>query len=37
VNKTAVSVAQFVKCILLYTFSHTTAAPRCTSTNKNLI
>jgi len=35
VNKTAASVAQFAKRILLHASSRTTAAPSCASTNKN--
>jgi len=37
VNKIAASAAQYAKFILLHTYSHTTAAPSCTSTNKNFI
>jgi len=37
VNKTAASAAQFTKCILLHSYSCTTAAPSCTITNKNFI
>jgi len=37
VNKTTASAAQFAKCILLYAYSHTIAAPSCASTNKDFI
>jgi len=37
VNKTAASTTQFAKCILLLTYSRTTAARCCASTNKNFI
>jgi len=37
VNKTAESAAQFAKCILLHTYSCTTAAHSGASTNKNFI
>jgi len=37
VNKTAASVAQLAKCILLHTSAHTTVAPSSARTNKNFI
>jgi len=37
VNKTAASAAQLATCILLHAYARTTAAPSCTSTNKNFI
>jgi len=37
VNETAASATQLTKCILLHAYSCTTAAPRCTSTNKKFI
>jgi len=37
VNKTAASTIQFSYCILLHAYSCTTAAPICTSRNKNFI
>jgi len=37
VIKTAASVAQFAKCILLHAYLCTTAAPSCASTNKNFM
>jgi len=33
VNKIAASTTQFAKCILLHTYSCTTTAPSCESTN----
>jgi len=36
-NKTAASVAQFAKRILLHTYSRTTVTRSCASTNKNFI
>jgi len=37
VNKTATTAAQLAKCILLHTYSRTTASFQCASTNKNFI
>jgi len=37
VNKTAANVAQLTNCILLHTYSRTTAAPSCASSNKIFI
>jgi len=37
VNKTAASARQLAKCILLHTYSRTTAARSCTNTNKNFM
>jgi len=37
VNKTAASAEKFAKCILLHTYSRTSAAPNYASINKNFI
>jgi len=37
VNKTAASARQSAMCILLHTYSRTTAALSCARTNKNFI
>jgi len=37
VNKATLIAAQLAKCILLHAYSCTTAAPCCTSTNKNFM
>jgi len=37
VNKTAASARQTTMCILLHTYSRTTAARSCASTSKNFI
>jgi len=36
VNKTAASITQFVKCILLLAYSRSPAVPSCATTNKNI-